>query len=769
VNNSITAAEISNALGGRRSGNGFIAACPAHDDNSPSLSISDGINAKIIVKCHAGCDSAHVIDALKARNLWPQKTIEQNPKKKTEYVYADLSGAPALKVTRLDENGKKSFFQQHMENGQWSRGGFKEALRPYRFSEWKEQPTTRTLFLVEGEKAADAMFAAGFIATTTPGGSKGWKNSFVQSFKDRYVIILPDNDQPGREYAAAAYRDLQGQTNSVSILELPGLPEKGDAHDWFASGKSRDELIEYTERPPAMSDQMKDLLNNTASLETSASREYWPDPKPLKRSEDALQTLTEDETRSILPKLFADYVLDVAARLSVRPEFVAAPLLSIIGGIVGRRVAVRPKKHDTWMIFPCCLWGCISAPPGSRKSPILGEVRRFVDLLDDAAADEYADNRKHADSKLQALEQKKIITKKRMAKAYEEGASPDEIARLEIDLTTIATDAAAITPKHRRFMTSDSTSAKLAEIMADNPGGLIVFRDELEGLIQSFEQMGNEGLRAFYLEAWDGKGRITQDRVAAGTRRAKGIAATLLGSTQPDKLNRIASESNDGLIQRFGLLVCMPPQEFSDSDLEPNIEAFERLSQFCQSVSRMDGEKPMEMKLTDEARQIFQQWQKENAKLVAHPHSPPALQHHLNKYPALLCGLAGLFQLALTFEQFGSFGSPEVTQEALSMAAEWVESIFLPHARFVYAKNPAESAAEKLLNRIRSGQIHDGMKVRAIERKCWEGLNSSQILRQGLEELEDRAWIRLEEIKPATGRSSTIVRINPVLTEAKHA
>lgn len=496
----------------------------------------------------------------------------------------------------------------------------------------------------------------------------------------------------------------------------------------------------------------------------------WGTPQTLRRADESLPRLSHDDVKQLLPDLLARYVLDVSTRLSVGPEFVASPLLSIIGGIIGRRIGVRPKKLDSWTIFPCCLWSCISAPPGSRKSPILGEVRRFVDLLDDAAADEYVDKRKHADSKLQALEQKKTIIKKRIAKAYEEGAPLDEISRLELDLTMIATDVAAITPRQRRFMTSDSTSAKLAEIMADNPGGLIVFRDELEGLIQSFEQMGNEGLRAFYLEAWDGKGRITQDRVTAGTRRAKGIAATLLGSTQPDKLAKLASDSVDGLIQRFGLLVCMPAQEYSDVDQAPDIQSFEQLSRFCQLVGKLDGVKATELSLSDQARELFVEWSRANAKTIADPSTPPALQHHLNKYPALLCGIACVIQLVENFSKSGVLVScAEISIDSLSMAAEWIESVFLPHAKYVYARNPSECAAEKLAARIRNGFIQDGMKFRAIERKNWEGLGTASVIRNGLEELEERGWIRIEKIQPPTGRPSETIRINPKLIEVQSA
>jgi hypothetical protein len=69
----MTAEPIAKALGGRRVGNGWIARCPAHDDRNPSLSLSTGKDGKVLLRCHAGCNQAQVIDALRARGLWEHR------------------------------------------------------------------------------------------------------------------------------------------------------------------------------------------------------------------------------------------------------------------------------------------------------------------------------------------------------------------------------------------------------------------------------------------------------------------------------------------------------------------------------------------------------------------------------------------------------------------------------------------------------------------------------------------------------------------------
>jgi hypothetical protein len=69
----MTAETIAKALGGRKAGSGWAARCPAHDDRTPSLSIRDAEDNKVLVRCHAGCDQERVIAALRGRGLWAEK------------------------------------------------------------------------------------------------------------------------------------------------------------------------------------------------------------------------------------------------------------------------------------------------------------------------------------------------------------------------------------------------------------------------------------------------------------------------------------------------------------------------------------------------------------------------------------------------------------------------------------------------------------------------------------------------------------------------
>jgi putative DNA primase/helicase len=66
-----TAAGLARALGGHCNARGWMARCPAHDDRTPSLSITDGAEGRILLTCFAGCSWAMIRDALQTRSLWP--------------------------------------------------------------------------------------------------------------------------------------------------------------------------------------------------------------------------------------------------------------------------------------------------------------------------------------------------------------------------------------------------------------------------------------------------------------------------------------------------------------------------------------------------------------------------------------------------------------------------------------------------------------------------------------------------------------------------
>ena len=76
----------------------------------------------------------------------------------------------------------------------------------------------------------------GITATCNPGGAGKWRAEFAEHLVGADVVILPDNDAPGRAHALDVARSLAGKAARIRIVDLPGLPDKGDVSDWFAAG-----------------------------------------------------------------------------------------------------------------------------------------------------------------------------------------------------------------------------------------------------------------------------------------------------------------------------------------------------------------------------------------------------------------------------------------------------------------------------------------------------------------------------------------------------
>lgn len=160
------------------------------------------------------------------------------------YDYRDERGELRYQVVRLEP---KDFRQRRpaADGWEWSIKGL-EPL-PYRLPDMLAS-AGGPVFVVEGEKDADALAALGLVATCNSGGAGKWAPGLSRWLRGRKVYILPDNDDAGRKHAEIVARELRGVAAFVAICPLPGLPPKGDVSDWLAAGGDREQLLELCRR-----------------------------------------------------------------------------------------------------------------------------------------------------------------------------------------------------------------------------------------------------------------------------------------------------------------------------------------------------------------------------------------------------------------------------------------------------------------------------------------------------------------------------------------
>lgn len=233
----MTAGTIAHHLRGRKQQGGYMACCPAHKDRTPSLSLKDSGDGKVLVHCHAGCEQSAVVDALKSKGLWPERETKNQDHRiiTAAYDYTDAAGNLLYQVVRFEP---KHFLPRY-PNG---RGGWiwrKHAAQVlYHLPEVLE---ASIVFIVEGEKDVETLRSHGFVATTNAGGADApWLPRFTMALRGREIIIVPDNDKPGKRRALRIARALLHVAAKLTILELEGAK---DITEWFASGHSELELI----------------------------------------------------------------------------------------------------------------------------------------------------------------------------------------------------------------------------------------------------------------------------------------------------------------------------------------------------------------------------------------------------------------------------------------------------------------------------------------------------------------------------------------------
>jgi hypothetical protein len=229
----------------------YIARCPCHEDSDPSLSIGQPTpGGAVLINCHAACATQQIVErrGLTMADLFPPRPTRETKRGRVEvasYDYCDADGKLVFQAVRFEPKD----FRQRRPDGNggwiWNVSGCPKLL--YRLPELIAANAEKPVFVVEGEKDVDRLQSIGVLATCNTGGAGKWKADHAAPLAGRNVIILPDNDDPGRKHAQQAYKSLAGKAASVKIVELPGLPPKGDISDWLDCGGTAEQLIALSE------------------------------------------------------------------------------------------------------------------------------------------------------------------------------------------------------------------------------------------------------------------------------------------------------------------------------------------------------------------------------------------------------------------------------------------------------------------------------------------------------------------------------------------
>jgi hypothetical protein len=312
--------------GVKQKGGDYQALCPAHDDNEPSLFISEGKDGRALVRCFAGCDTEDVVAALdlEMRDLFerrnghkkglrttlPKTAAIVQPCNLENYAEAKAlpveflrnqglreqkhQGQPAVRISYRGADGSEEAVRYRIalekseeadDRFRWRTGS---KARPYGLWRLEGIRNAGYVVLVEGESDAQTLWYHGIPALGIPGASN-WKPEFaehLEGVETVYAVIEPDQggDTLRQSLAASGIRDR---------LYVVELGEHKDASGLYLSDRQRFE--ENLNQALAAAVPLSELERREAA---EKAREAWAECEDLASEPNILERFARDLARS---------------------------------------------------------------------------------------------------------------------------------------------------------------------------------------------------------------------------------------------------------------------------------------------------------------------------------------------------------------------------------------------------------------------------------------------------------------------------------------
>jgi hypothetical protein len=451
-----------------------------------------------------------------------------------------------------------------------------------------------------------------------------------------------------------------------------------------------------------------------------------------------------------LPDILREYVQDISERMQCPPDFAAVGVMVMTATIIGRKVGIRPMKHNDWTVI-CNLWGAVVGNSGVMKSPTLGAALAPIGKLAAAAFKVFNEDKAEYDSKAELAKVKESVNKSKAKASLKKNDKADVKSLLKSSDTDDA-------PILKRYKTNNASYEALGELLMENPNGLMVEADEIIGLLKQLDAGGQEVARSFYLTAADGDKPYTFDRIMRGKGlHIEALCLSIIGGIQPGVLAEYVRQATgggagaDGLLQRFGLMVYPDiSPDWKEVDRYPDSMAREAVNQLAETLDNLNpadigaevdpyGGVPF-LHFDNAAQRLFSEWRAALETRLRSGEEHPAIVSHLSKFRKLIPSLALINHLCDS--RHGA-----VSEAALLRAitfSEYLES----HAQriYSYATRPDIDAAKTLLKRLASGKLPSPFKTREIYQKGWAGLESPSKAQSAIDLLLEYHHLSEDEI-----------------------
>ncbi len=493
-----------------------------------------------------------------------------------------------------------------------------------------------------------------------------------------------------------------------------------------------------------------DTIESLQNVSTQPAIE-WPELKQLTNKLLPVEPITPD----MLPSELQSWLKDTVDRMDNAPyEYAAVAIMVALSSLIGRKASVQPKQFDDWIIIPN-LWGCCIGRPGQKKTPVIKVITRPLAKLEAKARAQQKEDLKH-------YQVQEKITQMAMKEAEKKAAKLISSGKLEEAEALLMDDSSdPDKPVCQRYIVNDATIEKLGILLSENPQGLLLFRDELSGWISGLNRHDRQQDRAFWLEAFNGDGTFSYDRVTRDDVYIPSNTLSLIGGIQPGLLlpllkSQHEGSGDDGLVERFQLLVYPDKTSFRHTDRKPDKSLQEQANRIFLKLNEIPFEEEESCRPTlrfdEQGQEVFNHWYCQLMTRINGENIDPHMESHLNKYPSLMPTLAMIFHVI----KHGVTGS--ISKQSAEMAVRWCD-VLETHARRVYALvNDPMASAHILAERLK--KLPASFKMADLERKRWGGLLDAKDREQALDWLEVHGYI-VKEVVKGNGRPSITYHTNP--------
>ena len=736
--------------------------CPYHDDHNPSLSVELATGHFNCFACGKRGDAFDLYQkvnggdfkaALETLAGWTGITEEMKPTQviKATYDYTDEAGNLLFQVVRYEpgSNGEKKDFRQRRPDGKgdwiWGVKGVRLVL--YNLPAVRK---AQEVYVVEGEKDAGSLNNLGLTATCNAMGAGKWIPEYSETLTSKDVIILPDNDGPGKAHALKVAHELQGKAGSVKIIELPGLPEKGDVSDWLKAGHNKDELLQMVQEAP----EWETVTFTAPSEETS---EVWPEPIPL----DSVSSLPKFPVE-VLPEIGRGMVSAVSEINQVDMGLAANIYLAVLSTCLAKKAEIDLRTHKE----PINIFTLSVLDSGERKSSTLGIMTAPLYEWQKERAAEMNGEISEAANRYQ-------INVARLARLRKEAASADnatEQAQMLEDANRLSREMTENpVPFPPTILADDITPEKVGPLMAENHERLSIISAE-GGIFSIMAGRYNDKnsnidifLKGHAGDSWSAH-RIGREAV-----HLEAPALTMALLVQPVVMREIGVNKQfrgRGLTARFLCALCTPQagRRKRQSVIMPeNVKV--RYNSHVKALLEM----PLSLQtlqLSGEAQAVWDSFYTDVETEMLPGGSLEELRDWGLKLPGAVARIAGLLHFA---KHGAQAGSKPISADIVNASCV-IGGFFKEHALAAFAlmrEDPRIEAAKKILEYITQ---YDPYTFKA--RDVMQGKNffkTKDEVMPGIKVLLERGFIQEREKEySGTGRpEAETYEVNPKMKTAK--